>query len=263
MADFSLSGLSFGIPSTEAPAAERRTVGRLRRREDSCSAHLLHSPSQQTEDANVQKEGDDERDVERAAGRVEDVSGRLEENALEDGRHVVVDVVLRQFSPSQGRRNTDRPGNRPDEADVGSRLLRRPFLVVPERIECGSEAIEGYHAKVPDGCGAVEHVQGQPEVAHHSPEDPVAETFVDARQRQDGDGKEQVAERKIADQKVRNSSEEAIAEEGDDYETVSEGSDEDEEDENEGHDRHASDVVVQRSRPLRRQPSSTVCCLHN
>ena len=166
-------------------------------------ATALHPQPKHAEDADVQREGDEEGNEEGPAGREEDVAWSLEQDALVDVAGFVVDVVLGEVVPAEQRWNGDDGGDQPNDDDVEGSLLGRPLVPVPHGVECGGEAVEGDHAQVPDGRGAVEDVGDEPEVAHEPTEHPVSQTLVDGRQRKYGCRQQEVADGQVSDQIVR------------------------------------------------------------
>ena len=93
-------------------------------------------------------------------------------------------------------------GHDPGEGGVEGGLPGRSLLPVPDRVERGSEPVEGDDAEVPDGRGAVEDVQNEPDVAEEAAEDPPTQALVDRRQRQDRCGQQEVTHRQVRDQVV-------------------------------------------------------------
>ena len=163
---------------------------------------LVYPLPENQEDSNVEEGRDRERDVEGPSGRVEHVAGSLERQALVDTVHRIVAVVQRDVVPAEQGWNADGDGYDPGEGGVEGGLPGRSLLPIPDRVERGSESVEGDHAEIPDGRGAVEDVQDEPDVAEEAAEDPPTEALVDRRQGQDRGGQQEVAHRQVRDQVV-------------------------------------------------------------
>ena len=86
-------------------------------------AHLLHALTQHDEDLHVEKDGQKERNEEGAAGRVENVARRVEQDTVVDIGSIIADVVACQVVPAEQRRHTDGRRQAPDDGDVEESLV--------------------------------------------------------------------------------------------------------------------------------------------
>ena len=73
---------------------------------------LVYPLPENQEDSNVEEGRDRERDVEGPSGRVENIAGGLERQALVDAVHRIVAVVQRDVVPAEQRWNADGDGTR-------------------------------------------------------------------------------------------------------------------------------------------------------
>ena len=144
-------------------------------------------------DARVDRDHDDQRQVEGADGRVQLVADLLADHAL-------AGLVLRLAD--EKRRNADQRRQDPDGHDHGGHAHRGPLHGVLERTGDDEVAVDADGAEVQDGGGAEQDVQGRPHVADRLPERPAAHHLVHRGERHHHDRDEEVGHGQGDDQQV-------------------------------------------------------------
>jgi len=89
----------------------------------------------------------------------------------------VVTDWLRSFPAGQWREADDR-GQRPDDGDHSHCSASGPELRVAHGLGDGTVAVDADQNEVQDGRGTEKNVGGQPQVAQHATERPVAEQLI-------------------------------------------------------------------------------------
>lgn len=149
---------------------------------------LADAESRGSEDAPVENQHEQQRDVESAKGGVNSVA-----MVLADGARVGVRAVFRG-TPAQHGRDGDEEANEPGERDECSCAPGRPLVHVVDGVCDGPVPVQRDSAQVQDGRGAAQHVEGDEQVTGDLSQSPLIEHLV-----QRGHGQHQHRHHEVCD----------------------------------------------------------------